>query len=178
MIFASGRSPSHHLSQSKFWSWLSSSFCSSIFAASSMPSILYMTSHHHLIPSCHHHVSFSFSCLFIHLIHLVSHLQVYHYHSCSCPCLPHSSDWRDSWESVRLTSSFVLQAVKLKHGDLSSDTNWEDLKMLRRVNRLNLKLKYLKIGSVTDDPDCPGFCPDTSDCPDYPSHSATCSKRI
>ena len=60
MIFASGRSPSHHLSQSKFWSWLSSSFCSSIFAASSMPSILYMTSHHHLIPSCHHHVCFFF----------------------------------------------------------------------------------------------------------------------
>ena len=53
------------------------------------------------------------------------------------------------------------------------------------VNTLSLKLKHLKIRSVTGDPDCPGFCPDTPDCPDYPGenpdypgHSATCSKRI
>ena len=52
------------------------------------------------------------------------------------------------------------------------------------VNRLNLKLKHLKIRLVTGDPDCPGLGPDTPNCPDYPGenpdypgHSATCEKN-
>ena len=43
--------------------------------------------------------------------------------------------------------------------------------MSRGVNRLNLKLKHLKVWLVTDDPDYPGLGQDTPDSPDYPDEN-------